>query len=365
MYPKTRTDNVTETIHGVAITDPYRWLEDQDAPETRAWLKEQIDYTNALLGARPERETIKARLEKLFKIDTQGVPIERGGRYFFSKRRADQNQAVIYMRKGLAGKDEVLLDANTASSDNTTSYSLLDLSEDGRMMLYGIRQGGKDEVVVKVMDVDTRKDLPDSLPESRYFGISLKPDKSGFYYSNFDKAGPRVFYHPMGTDSKSDKKIFGDTYGPGYIIGTGLSEDGRYLAVTVFYGSAGDKVEVWVQNLATGGELKPIIKDLVGNFAPSIVGDKMYVQTNWEAPNYRVLEIDLQKPERNNWKTVIPEQSSVINNFSTVGGKLFVEYLENVSSRLKVYEPSGKFIKEITFPTIGSASGMLGEWAKS
>src|ERR1044072_5630247 len=144
MYPNTRMDNVTETIHGVTITDPYRWLENQEAPETRAWLKEQIDYTNAILGARPEREMIKARLDKLFKIDTQGVPIEKGGRYFFSKRRADQNEAVIYMRKGFAGKDEVLLDAHTASDDNSSSYSLLDISQDGKLILYGIRPGGKD-----------------------------------------------------------------------------------------------------------------------------------------------------------------------------------------------------------------------------
>ncbi|MEW6130429.1 MAG: prolyl oligopeptidase family serine peptidase [Acidobacteriota bacterium] len=365
MYPKTRVDNVTETIHGVTLTDPYRWLEDQDAPETRAWLNEQIAYTNSLLNARPEREAIKARLEKLFKIDTQGVPTERGGRYFFSKRRADQNQSVIYMRKGQTGKDEVLLDPNGASADNTISYSLLDISEDGKLMIYGIRQGGKDEVTVKVMDVDTRKDLSDMLEESRYFGVSMKPDKSGFYYSQFGKKGPRVFYHRMGTDSKQDTKIFGDGYDQGYIIGAGLSEDGRYLLINVFYGSAADKVEVWVQNLAEGGEIKPIIKDMKGSFAPTIAGDKMYVQTNWKAPNYRLLEIDLHKPDRDNWKVVITEQPFVMNGFSMVGGKLFVNYLENVSSRLKVYEPTGKFIKEIRFPAIGSSSGMIGDWAKS
>src|SRR5215470_13008093 len=198
MVPKTRVDNVTETIHGVTITDPYRWLEDQNSPETRAWIKEQNDYTQSLLSTRPEREAIKQRLEKLLKIDTIDVPTQKGGRYFFSKRRADQNQAVIYFRNGLNGKDEVLLDANTASADNNTSYSLLDISEDGKMIVYGIRVGGKDEVTVKLMDVDTRKDLADMLPESRYFGISLKPDKSGFYYSRFDKEGSRVFYHAMG-----------------------------------------------------------------------------------------------------------------------------------------------------------------------
>ncbi len=364
MVPKTRVDNVTETIHGVTITDPYRWLEDQDSPETRSWLKEQNDYTQSLLSARPERDAIKQRLEKLLKIDTIGVPTERGGRYFFSKRRADQNQAVIYYRNGANGKDEVLLDANTASADNNTSYNLLDISTDGKLIVYGVRQGGKDEVSVKLMDVDTRKDLPDMLPETRYFGISMKPDKSGFYYSRFSKEGSRIYYHKMGSNPKEDAKIFGDGYGPVQIISAGLSEDGRYLVITVFYGSAGDKSEVWVQNVAEKGDIKPIAKDIPAQFSPSIAGDKMYMQTNWEAPNNRLLMVDLKNPATENWKTLIPESKSVMAGFSLVGGKIFVEYLENVSSRLKVFDTAGKAVREINFPTIGSASGILGEWAK-
>src|ERR1051325_974756 len=154
MAPKTKVEPVTETLHGVTLTDPYRWLEDQESPATRAWIQEQNDYTQALLGARPERAALKQRLERLFKIDTQGVPTAKGGRYFFFKRRADQNQPVLYVRDGLNGKDEVLLDANGESADNTLSYSLQDLSEDGKMLVYGVRQGGKDEVQVKFMDVD-------------------------------------------------------------------------------------------------------------------------------------------------------------------------------------------------------------------
>jgi prolyl oligopeptidase len=365
MAPKTKVEPVTETLHGVTLTDPYRWLEDQESPATRAWIQEQNDYTQTLLGARPEREVIKQRLEKLFKIDTQGVPTAKGGRYFFFKRRADQNQSVLYMRNGLNGKDEVLLDANGANADNTLSYSLQDISSDGRVLVYGIRQGGKDEVKIKFMDVDTRKDLPDSLPESRYFGISLKPDKSGFYYSHFGKEGPRVYYHKMGTDNAQDTKLFGDGYNTGYIIGAGLSDDGRYLIINAVYGSAADKVEVWVQNIAEGGPIKPIVKDLMGSFAPAIAGDKMYMQTNWEAPNYRLLEVDLKSPARENWKTVIAESKSVMNGFSLVGGKVFVNYLEDVSSHLKVYTADGKFLKEIKFPGLGSASGMIGDWDKS
>ncbi|MBI3653998.1 MAG: S9 family peptidase [Acidobacteria bacterium] len=365
MAPKTKVEPVTETLHGVTITDPYRWLEEQNSPATRAWIQEQNDYTQALLGARPERQLIKQRLASLFKIETQSVPIAKSGRYFFFKRRADQNQPVLYLRNGLSGKDEVLLDPNGANADNTLSYSLQDISNDGKLLLYGIRQGGKDEVTVKLMEVDTRQELADGLPESRYFGVALKADKSGFYYSHFGKEGPRVYYHKMGTANSDDVKIFGDGYGPGYIIGVGLSDDGRYLIVNVVYGSAGDKVEVWVQNLAESGDLKPIVKDLTGNFSPAFAGDKMYMQTNWEAPNYRLLEVNLKNPARQNWQTIIPEAQSVMSGFSLVGGKVFVNYLENVSSHLKVFSATGKFLNEIKFPTIGSASGMNGDWDKS
>ena len=369
MAPRTKVDNVTETIHGVTLTDPYRWLEDQESPETRAWLKEQIDYTHSLLGARPEHHMIKERLSKLFKIDTQGVPTERGGRYFYFKRRADQNQPVLYVKNGLRGKEEVLLDANGVSADNTTSFNMMDISLDGKTLVYSVRQGGIDEITVKLMDVDTRQDQPDGLPEARYFSVSLKPDKSGFYYSHFGPDGPRVYYHKMGTPKAQDVKLFGDGYDPGYIIYAELSEDGRYLQITVMFGSAADKVDLWVQDVAAGGAIKPIVKGLTGSFAGSIVndkrGDRMYVQTNWQAPNYQLLEIDLKNPAQENWKTVIPESKAVMNGFSLIGGKLFVNYLDNVASRLKMYETSGKLLREIKFPTIGSASGMLGAWDKS
>ena len=221
--PKTQTDNVTETIHGVAVTDPYRWLEDQNSPETRAWIDAQNEYTKSMLSGFAGRDKIHQRLEQLMKIDAIEAPLVRGGRYFIRKRTADQNQFVIYLRNGLNGKDEVLIDGNTLSPDQTSSANILDVTQDGRHMAYGIRQGGEDEVTVSIMNVDTRKDLPDKLPRARYFGLSVKPDASGFYYTTFGKDGPRVYYHAMGTRSSGDRKLFGDGYGPGTIIGSGLS----------------------------------------------------------------------------------------------------------------------------------------------
>ena len=360
--PATRTDNVTETLHGVTITDPYRWLEDQDSAETRAWINTQNEYTASQLGSLPIRSLIRERLTQLLKIDTISTPFAKGGRYFLTRRRADQNQAVIYMRRGLDGKDEVVLDPNTMSADQSTSVQMQDVSADGKLLVYGVRQGGEDEITVRVMDVDSRSDLPDQLPKGR-IGVSLKPDKSGFYYSRFtNNVGGRVFYHPMGSDVSKDVEVFGKGYSPQVFIGANVSPDGRYLLLFASHGSAGDKTEIYFQDLKAGGPIIPLVNDISASFSPDVAGDHLYLLTNWNAPNRRVLDVDLKKPARDNWREVIPEGTSVITGVSAVGGKLFVSYLENVATRIKVFEASGKPVREITFPTLGSSSGMIGDW---
>jgi len=360
--PKTRVDNVSETLHGTTIADPYRWLEDKDSPETRAWLKAQNEYTDSLLGAVPGKDRIHQRLTELLKVETIGVPTERGGRYFFTKRDVTQNQPVIYVRNGLNGKDEVLIDPNSMSEDQTTSVNVQDISQDGKLLVYGVRQGGKDELSLFLFDVDTRKQLADKLPEARYFGISMKPDKSGFYYTRFGKEGSRVHYHAMGADPAKDEKIFGEGYGPGQIISAVLSEDGRWLTLYVSHGSSGDKVDVFVKDVAGNGPVKPVVKDIHAGFSGEVVADHLYLSTDWEAPNGRILAIDLKNPEQDKWKTIIPEGKSVVTGFSLAGGKLFVGYLDNVASQVKVFEPSGKHVRDITLPSIGSASGIYGRW---
>ena len=360
--PPTRVDNVTETLHGVTIVDPYRWLEDQNSPETRAWINAQNEYTSSILGSLPFRNQIHDRLTQLLKVDTINTPFEKGGRYFISKRRADQNQAVVYVRNGLNGRDEVLLDPNTMSPDNSISIQIQDVSTDGKLLAYGVRQGGEDEVSVAIMDVDSRKNIADRLPKGR-IGVSLKPDKTGFYYSKFtNNVGGRIYYHAMGTDASKDIEVFGKEYGPEVFVGASVSPDGTYLLLFASHGSSGDKTEIYFQDLKNNGPITPLVNDISALFSPEIAGDHLYVMTNWTAPNRRVIEIDLKKPARDNWREVIPEGSSVINNVSAVGGKLFLTYVENVATKIKVFEPSGKQIREIAFPTIGTASGVLGDW---
>ncbi|HID94090.1 MAG TPA: S9 family peptidase [bacterium (Candidatus Stahlbacteria)] len=360
--PKTRTDNVKEILHGVEIVDPYRWLEDQESPETRAWIDAQNEYAHSFIDSLPGRKQLKQRITELMKIDRISMPVERNGRYFLSKRAADQELYVIYMREGLDGEDEVLIDPHPMSPDHTTSVNLLNVSKDGTVIAYGIREGGEDEVTVKLFDVDRRTDLKDELPKGRYFGISIVPDKSGLYYSRHTAEGSRIYYHAMGSDPDADVELFGEGYGPDKGISASISEDGHYLIIVVWHGSAAEKTEVYVQDLIKKGPIVPIVNDIDARFEPGIAGDKLFMQTNWKAPNGRILVVDLNKPAREHWREVIPESDAVIRGFSLAGGKVFVNYLENVVSKVKVFEPDGKFVRDISFPTLGTVSGVRGRW---
>jgi prolyl oligopeptidase len=360
--PRTKADTVKDIVHGTEIADPFRWLEDGKSPATRAWIDEQVKYTESIIGRLPGRDALKKRITELVRVDTMSAPTVRNDRYFFSKREADQDLPVYYVRQGFTGKDEVLLDSNKLSTDKTVSASQLGVSEDGTLWVYGIRQGGEDETTIQLMQVDDRKDLPDRFPKARYFGVSLKPDKSGFFYSRMDsKEGPRVFYHALGTDQEKDVEIFGKGYGPDKIINAGLSPDGRWLLITVLYGSAARKSELYVKNVEKDGPITPIVNDIDARFISRIGGDTLFVQTNWKAPKNRLLTIDLNDPARDKWKEIVPEASSVLENFTPAGGKLFVSYLENVTSREKIYSPDGKHLGDVPFPGIGTG-GVSGRW---
>src|ERR1044072_6194947 len=221
--PPSRVDNFREVIHGVEIVDPYRWLEEQDNPETRAWIDAQNKYTHSLLGELPSRPLIQKRLSELLRVDSVSTPFEWGGRYFLYKKRAEDDLSILYVRQGLNGKDEVLIDPHTLSADHTTDIGLLDASSGGKLIAYSVRRGGTDETELRVMNVDTRKDV-DQLPHALDRGVSLKKDGSGFYYNLQRRdTGIRVFYHAIGTDQSKDVEVFGKGYGPDEWIGESVS----------------------------------------------------------------------------------------------------------------------------------------------
>jgi prolyl oligopeptidase len=361
--PPTRADNVTETLHGVKITDPYRWLEDQRSPETRAWIDAQAKFARTYLDALPGRTGIHDKLAGLMKVDTMGAPIARGGKYFFSRRLASEVRSSICMREGLTGKDEILVAPESISADQNVSVSMMGVSDDASILVYGVRFGGEDEHDVRLLDLRSRKILPDGLPRGRYFGFDLKIDKSGFYYARFvEKQGSRVYYHAMGSQPTADKEIFGKGYGPDQNVWVSLSEDGRYALFGVSLGVPPKKVELYVQDVAGGGAPRMIVNDIEADFRPDFAGDFLFLQTNWKAPNWRILRVDLKNPVRANWKEVVPEAPQPIDNFSMAGGRLFVGYLENVITRIKQFDTDGKSLGDLKLPGIGTAGTPFGRW---
>ena len=360
--PPTRTDNVQEVLNGVTITDPYRWLEDQNRPETRAWIDAQNAYTHALLDQWPGRTALEKRLEELNKVESIRAPIERNGRFFYRRRTPDQEQYVIYMREGVSGKDQVLINPDSMSADHSTSVEIADVSNHGKLMAYMIRTGGRDESEVRVMNVDTRQDLPDRLPDAVYFDFSFLPDGSGFYYATMAADGPRVRFHKMGTEATKDADIFGKGYTKEAIIVGDATLDGHYLVIQVLHGSSADKTEIWLQNLVQKSPIVPLVKDIDARFFAFPGGEHLFLQTNWKAPNGRVLAVDLANPAQERWREVIPESDSAIESVTLGGGKIIVGYVKNASSVVRVFSADGKPAGQVNFPALGSTDEIQARW---
>ncbi|HET6201608.1 MAG TPA: prolyl oligopeptidase family serine peptidase [Planctomycetota bacterium] len=361
--PKARAEAVREVLHGVEVADPYRWLEDAASPETREWAAAQDAYALKVLRAFPGREALRERVESLLRIETVGLPTEKGGRYFFAKKRPDQEQSVLCARRGLAGAEEVLIDPHPMSPDRTTSVSFLDVSEDARLLAYGIRQGGEDEVEMRLFDVEARKDLGDRLPKARYGSVSIAPDRKAILYSKYDPSvGPRLYRHEVGADPASDPLVFGEGIGPGKGISASLSDDGRRLLIHVSHGSAALKTEVYLQDPAGSGPVRPLVNDLEATFAGRFAGDRIYLRTNWNAPNGRILLVDPAKPAREDWKEVVPAGPRVIQGVAPVAGRLFAQVLEDAVPKVKIFDPEGRPAGEIVPPALGSIGGVSGRW---
>ncbi len=367
--PTTRREDFREILHGVEVPDPYRWLEDGAAPETRAWLAAQQEYARPFFDT-PIRGRIRERLAELMKVDAMGFPFERNGYYFYSRRRADDQQSVICRRHGLHGDEEVLVDANTMSADGMTGVHIVGISRDGSVLAYGVRHGGEDEFSISLMDVASRRDLPDRFPRARYnTNASWKHDGSGFYYAVRTDQGPRVRFHRVGTAVAEDREIIGSNWGPERWAGAFVSDNGKYLMIGSGYRTAstksGDRNDPYFQRLDPEGEIIPIADDLDAFSTGSDAGDAFIMLTNWQAPRRRVIRVEFANPSRENWREIIPEGPSTIESVATVGGKLMVTYTEDVRSRVRVFEPDGTFVRDVELPGAGTTVGFTGRWSRS
>ena len=360
-YPPTEVHAVRDTLHGEVIEDPYRWLEDRHSRETGEWIARQAAFTDSVLTTLPGRDAIRSRIEQLLKVDTQSVPEVRNDRYFFSRRGADQDLPVLYVRRGLNGADEVLLDPQTLSRDHSVTAGYFAYSSDGKRVAIARRTGGEDEVVLGFMDVDSRRELPDRLPRARYFStLGFTDDGRGVYYSRFEPEGPRVYFHVFGTDAAADSEVFGNGYRRDTIINLSVSDNGRWLLLIAGVGSTSEHTRVFVKDLHAGGPITPIVSDLDAASFPEIVGDRLLMRTDWQAPNDRLLSIDLEHPERERWKEIVPEGQQVMRDFAVAGGELFVEYLENVVAKVRIFDLDGKPLGQIAVPGNGSLAELSG-----
>jgi prolyl oligopeptidase len=369
--PATRVQEVTDAVHGVAITDPYRWLEDGSSAETRAWVTGQNAYTRGLLDPRPGRAAMRTRLAALLSIGSVGAPEVRGDFYFHTRREGTkQNQPVLYVRQGFEGKDRALVDPNPLSPDGTATIDWWFPSWDGTLLAYGISTAGDEKSVLHVRNVATGKDLPGTIPNTRYSSLAWLPDSSGFYYTRYpapgtvppgqENYGSHVFFHKLGTDPAADPKIFGEERRPEEIIQIDISPDGRWLTAMVMDGWT--KSDLLVRDLSQpASAFVPVAQGLDAIFTGGVVDGVLYVRTNFEAPRYRLLGIDPANPSRDNWKTLVPESEAVLDDAQIIAGRIVTRLMVNASSRVGLHMLDGHREGEIDLPAVGSVDQVTGE----
>jgi prolyl oligopeptidase len=365
-YPETKKVDTTNTYFGEQVSDPYYWLEDDHSEETKAWVKAQNEVTFGYLEKIPFRKQLKERLEKLWNYEKIGAPFKEGDYTYFYKNNGLQNQSVLY-RKDATGKEEMFLDPNTFSKDGTTSLGGLSFTKDGSMAAYAISEGGSDWRKVIVLKTATKEIIGDTIVDVKFSGMSWYKN-DGFYYSSYNKPTGselsaktdqhKLYYHKLGTSQKEDKVIFGLNEKRRYVGGY-VTEDENYLVITAATSTSGN--ELYYKDLSKNGA----IINLVNNFDNDYnvidnVGTKFYIETNYNAPNKKVVTFDLANPKQANWTDFIPETENVLST-STGGGYIFAEYMKDAVSQIKQYDYEGKLVRDIKLPGIGSAGGFGGK----
>ncbi len=370
-YPFTKKTDTVDDYHGKKIADPYRWLENDHADDTKAWVIEQNKVTDGYLSKIPFRDKIKARLEEMMNYPKYGAPFREGKYYYFYKNDGLQNQSVLYRQLGTDGTPEVFIDPNKLSDKGTVALGALSFSKDSRYAAYMIAKAGSDWQEAFVMEVETKKILTDHLDWIKFSGLSWKGD--GFYYSRYDQPDEKarlsgknefhkVYYHKLGTSQEQDELVYVDKEHPLRNAGVGLSEDERFLFLVTTEGTSGNELSVRDLQDASQTDFKLLVKGFAHD--PSVVdnvGDQLLVLTNEDAPNYKLVLIDPKNPAKENWKTIIPEKPEVLEGVGTGGGKLFARYLKDASTKVYQYDVTGKLEQEIQLPGIGTASGFGGK----
>ena len=373
-YPVTRKVDTITDYHGTKVADPYRWLEDDRSEETKAWVTAQNKVTFDILDKIPYRADWQKRLEEINNYPKYSSPSPKSGYYYFYKNDGLQNQSVLYRQKGLSGQPEVVLDPNKFSADGTTGLAIFSLSKDGNYAVVGKTKGGSDWRTLYIMDTRTLSYLPDSIEWVKVSGASWQKD--GFFYSRYPATekgkelstkneNHQVYFHRVGTSQSADQLVYEDPANPQRFHGVFTDETERYVFLNISdRGKGKDGNALWYYDSQQADKtFKPLIRD-AGDYSYNLIAEengRFLLLTNDGAKNRRIIMLDPSHPEKENWTTIIGEKPENITSVSAAGGKLFVSYLKDVTSRIYVHDMKGQFEKEVKLPSLGSAGGFGGE----
>ncbi len=358
--PPTQAEPITETLHGLEITDPYRWLEDQNSPRTRAWIEQQTAYTRAYLNAIPGREQIKERVTELMAFkEVISEPWNVGDRYFFLKRQEDREQPVVVMRNGLFGEETVLVDPALRATGTSTAVSIVAISHDAHFLAYSVRQGGTDYSALEIFDIERNTALADRLPEGFCTGFVFVPDSTGFHYSHRDLRDPRpnykaAFWHRFGTDRSQDVEVFFAGEAPNLFLGILDSPEAKLLAYAVFSTGKSPTTSIHLHSLEPGARPKLLLSDIEGCFVPFFAHGQLFAYTDFAAPNFRIVGINLDDPDPTHWRDIVPQSDRRIQQFTVAGDQIFVTRVDRFSTEIEAFGIEDGERKEAPFSPHGT-----------
>lgn len=377
-YPVTPTTDQVDDFFGTKVADPYRWLEDVDSAATAEWVGAQNKVTFDFLATLPKREAIKQRMLELLNYPRFSLPSKEGGRYFYTYNTGLQNQSPLYVKDSLAAEGRVIIDPNTFAADGTTAITTANASHDGRWLGYGIARAGSDWNEFRVRDLATSEDTGDVVQWVKFSGLSWTKDSKGFFYSRYPEprqdgnqvfselANHTIYYHRLGTPQAEDVLVYARPDEPKWNLSAAVTEDGRYLLIVVNQGTDTRNRLYYVdlkdpQKPDVQGEVVKLIDVLEADY--TVIGSHgptLLVQTDLDAPRNKVIAIDLTRPDRANWRTLVPEATAVIDSSSHIGGKLVVNYMQDARSRLARFERDGTPLEDIPLPGIGTVPSISG-----
>ncbi|MGZ5556329.1 MAG: prolyl oligopeptidase family serine peptidase, partial [Candidatus Aminicenantales bacterium] len=369
-YPVTKKVDQVDDYFGTKVADPYRWLEDDNAEDVKAWVQAENAVTFGYLDKIPFRPKIKARLNEIYNYPRYSSPFRAGENYFFYKNDGLQNQSVCYVQKGLDGTPEVFFDPNALSPDGTIRIGVIGHSTDDKYLALSRGEAGSDWSEIRVMEIATKAELPDRIMWNKFSGAAWKGD--GFYYSGYDKPAPgeelkaknefqKVLYHKLGDPQEKDVLVWEDKEHPLRYVGAETTEDEKWLILGVSEGTSGS--EVYVKDLTKkDAPFVMLVKGFEFDASPlEVVEGRFLVHTNVDAPNFRVVAIDPKNPARENWQTIVSEKPEVLSGAGTAGGYLFCHYLKDANTKIYQHKLDGTPVREIELPALGTADGFAGK----